>query len=190
MRSVLGSAPIEVRIRSSDRSVSWVGSTALCVFCGRPWEPGRVSHSREHIWPQWIRKHAGDIPAEKLKASTGLMMDPLGQSFREVPLVVSRSKSSILNTVTREVCDELERARAATNRFRTSWVDTSPLSIWEIRAMETPIQIATCSWVIPRRLRRSASREPRPASRSRRIERFLAAGGFHGLLQETGITPA
>jgi hypothetical protein len=77
---------------------------------GRPWEPGKVSHSREHIWPQWVRKHAGDIPAEKFKASTGIMMDPHGQSFSEVPLVVARGKGSILNTVTREVCQDCNNA--------------------------------------------------------------------------------
>jgi hypothetical protein len=34
----------------------------------------------------------------------GLMMDPLGRSFNELPLMVTRGKSSVLHTVTREVC--------------------------------------------------------------------------------------
>jgi hypothetical protein len=34
------------------------------------------------------------------------MMDPLGRSFNELPLMVTRGKSSILNTVTREVCQD------------------------------------------------------------------------------------
>src|SRR5262249_5088702 len=54
--------------------------------------------------------------------------------------------------------------RAATKRLSTSWVETSPLSIWETRATETPIRSATCSCVIPRRLRISASRQPRASS--------------------------
>ncbi len=37
-------------------------------------------------------------------------MDPLGQSFSEVPLVIARGKSSILNTVTREVCQDCNNA--------------------------------------------------------------------------------
>ena len=53
---------------------------------------------------------------------------------------------------------------AATNRLSTSWVETSPLSIWETRATDTPIRTATCSWVSPRRLRISASRQPRASS--------------------------
>src|ERR1022692_3295553 len=36
---------------------------------------------------------------------------------------------------------------AVMKRFRTSWVETSPLSIWETRATETPIRVATYSWV-------------------------------------------
>jgi hypothetical protein len=51
-----------------------------------------------------------------------------------------------------EVGDELEgAAEAATNRLSTSWVETSPLSICETRATDTPIRDETCSWVIPRR---------------------------------------
>ena len=43
-------------------------------------------------------------------------------------------------------------------------VETSPLSIWETRATDTPIRAATCSWVIPRLLRISAKRQPRASS--------------------------
>src|ERR1700722_11389416 len=54
--------------------------------------------------------------------------------------------------------------RAVTKRLSTSWVETSPLSICETRATETPIRVATCSWVMPRRLRISARRQPRASS--------------------------
>jgi hypothetical protein len=47
-----------------------VASTSECVFCGRPWEPGKVRHSREHIWSQWLRDHAGELPAERWSART------------------------------------------------------------------------------------------------------------------------
>jgi hypothetical protein len=47
-----------------------------------------------------------EIPAARYKASIGLVMDTFGQSFSEVPLVVSHGKNSILNTITREVCED------------------------------------------------------------------------------------
>lgn len=97
---------IQMRLSVTGRTVDHVAATTGCVFCGRAWEPGRVRHSNEHVWPQWIRKHAGNIPAERFKASLGLMMDPGGRSFNELPLMVARGRSSILHTVTREVCQD------------------------------------------------------------------------------------
>ncbi len=101
-----GSTNIQVQGSLASRTVDHVGSTTECVLCGRPWEPGRVSHSKDHIWPRWIRTHAGNIPAERFQASMGLIMDPLGRSFNELPLMVTRGKSSVLHTITREVCQD------------------------------------------------------------------------------------
>src|SRR5262245_25734994 len=53
---------------------------------------------------------------------------------------------------------------AAMYRARTSCVETSPFSIWETRDTVMPMRAATWSWVISRRLRSSASRQPRASS--------------------------
>jgi hypothetical protein len=83
-----------------------MASTTECVFCGRPWEPGVVRHSNEHIWSQWLRDHAGELPADRWSAALGLKMDPGGHSFTELPYVSTRDKASVLNLVTREVCKD------------------------------------------------------------------------------------
>lgn len=63
-----------------------------------------MRHSREHIWSEWIRDQAGELPAERWSTSLGLMMDPGGRSFTELPYVSTSDKASVLNMVTREVC--------------------------------------------------------------------------------------
>ena len=79
-------------------------ATTGCLFCGGPWEPGIVGKSDEHIWPQWIRKHVGALPASRFSHSHGLVLDPAGLGFAEIPAEMKTSKSSILSTKTREVC--------------------------------------------------------------------------------------
>jgi hypothetical protein len=76
-----------------------------CAFCGRSWLPGEVRHSREHVWSQWIRKHAGELPDANWHGSLGLVSDING-SYSEAPLQLTRSKRSVLTTVTRAVCED------------------------------------------------------------------------------------
>ncbi|HXW87894.1 MAG TPA: hypothetical protein VEJ42_06515 [Streptosporangiaceae bacterium] len=74
-----------------------------CAFCGRTWVPGVVRRTREHVWSEWIRKQAGQLPNESWHGSLGLVGHADG-SYSDAPLRVIRNKRSVLNQVTREVC--------------------------------------------------------------------------------------
>jgi hypothetical protein len=50
------------------------------------------------------------------------------------------------------------------HRPDAAWVETLPASICDTRTTDTPILVATCSCVISRRFRSSASRQPRASS--------------------------
>ena len=63
-------------------------------------------------------------------------------------LVGMLARSGNLELLVAEVGDQLKGAAEGGDvAFRTSWVETSPRSIWETQATETPIRTATCSWV-------------------------------------------
>jgi len=90
-----------------------VESIDECAFCGRSWLPGVVRHSREHVWSQWIRKHAGELPAANWRGSLGLVSDING-SYSEAPLQLTRRKRSVLTTVTRAVREDCNHALGCT----------------------------------------------------------------------------
>ena len=80
-----------------------------CLFCGRLFygprrEPGQVKRSREHIWPDWIRKHAGQLPDFRVSHAAVSQISLTGQSVIQMA-ETSTSKSSVLNLRT-PVCEE------------------------------------------------------------------------------------
>ncbi len=76
--------------------------TLACAFCGRSWSV--VPRSKEHVWPQWIRKHATDFAPGHFDHAIGFGLDDEKRAFVEAPTVTRLHKSSILTTQTREVC--------------------------------------------------------------------------------------
>ena len=58
--------PAATRLRPAVLSIIWDRRTTASL---RPAMGTRhhVSHSKEHIWPQWIRKQPGNLPAERFK---------------------------------------------------------------------------------------------------------------------------
>ncbi len=76
-----------------------------CAFCGRAWQRGVVKRTREHVWSEWIRKQAGQLPNESWHGSLGLVGHADG-SYSDAPLTVIRNKRSVLNQVTRAVCKD------------------------------------------------------------------------------------
>ena len=84
-----------------------------CAFCGRAWQPGVVKHSREHVWSEWIREPAGQLPAESWRGSLGLVGHADG-SYSDAPLTVTRRKRTVLNQVTRAVCEDCNGALGRT----------------------------------------------------------------------------
>lgn len=73
-----------------------------CAFCGRPW--GVAHKSKEHVWPQWMRKHAGELPAQRSVTGVGFALDGDGRYFENIPEYSETRSASILHLVTREVC--------------------------------------------------------------------------------------
>lgn len=73
-----------------------------CAFCGKPWRT--VSRSDEHVWPKWVRQHAGDLRAERSSQSAGLVLSADGRRFEESHNPLTTRRGSILHTITREVC--------------------------------------------------------------------------------------
>src|SRR6266542_2085387 len=76
--------------------------TLSCAFCGRSWS--EVSRSKEHVWPRWIRKHAGGFASGHFDHSLGFGLDEEKRAFVEGPTVTKIHKRSILTSQTREVC--------------------------------------------------------------------------------------
>jgi hypothetical protein len=76
--------------------------TSSCAFCGRPWS--EVSRSKEHVWPRWIRKHAGDFAPGHFNHSLGFGLDEEQKAFVEGPTATHIYKKSIFTTQTREIC--------------------------------------------------------------------------------------
>jgi hypothetical protein len=58
----------------------------------------------EHLWGQWIRKYAGELPASRISHVAGFATSPSGLSFLEIPTVTTTNKASALHIITREVC--------------------------------------------------------------------------------------
>jgi hypothetical protein len=113
-------------------------STAGCLFCGRPWQRGRVSRSDEHIWPQWICEHAGELPDSRLSHAAGFRTSSSGGSFVELPTETTTNKASILHIKTREVCSECNsgwmsllevRARPVILAVAEAATDNRPVSL-------------------------------------------------------------
>jgi hypothetical protein len=72
-----------------------------------------------------------------------------------------------LELLVAEIGDELEAAAERGDEAVQDVLSRDVATLnWEIRVTETPIRVATCSWVIPRRLSSSASRQPRASSSS------------------------
>jgi hypothetical protein len=80
--------------------------TTCCQFCGRPWMPGVVSRSDEHVLGQWMRRLEENHPPEQRSYSTGFELDDAAGELIEVrPQIVLR-KAALLTLKTREVCKD------------------------------------------------------------------------------------
>jgi hypothetical protein len=79
-------------------------TTECCQFCGRPWTPGLVVKSDEHVLAQWIRRLEANHPSEQRSFSTGYQLNETSNEFVQVrPEIVNR-RAALLTLKTREVC--------------------------------------------------------------------------------------
>jgi hypothetical protein len=83
--------------------------TACCLFCGRPWTPGVVSKSDEHVLGQWIRRLEENHPAEQRSYSTGFELDEDAKELIEAQPQVIVRKAALLTLKTREVCEDCNK---------------------------------------------------------------------------------
>jgi hypothetical protein len=75
-----------------------------CVFCDEPWR--QVRHSKEHVLPQWMRKHEQALlTSSRTRSSFGLSYDEQHRVFDELPAAMVTSKASLLHLTTRKVCE-------------------------------------------------------------------------------------
>ena len=79
--------------------------TTACQFCGRPWESGVVSRSDEHIWPVWIREHAGEVPDNFPVDIASASASPDTRTWGGMRETITVARSTLHQT-TREVCKD------------------------------------------------------------------------------------
>lgn len=77
--------------------------SAGCAFCGEPWGNG-VNKTREHVLAKWLRDLIGPLPQQRASSGKGLQLNDKADAYVELPLVSKKDQSSIMNMVTREVC--------------------------------------------------------------------------------------
>lgn len=75
-----------------------------CPFCDRPWGQ-RVRRSKEHVLPQWLRKHTPGLPAGSTTHATGLGLSLDGRAYEPVEPITIHRKATVLTTFTRSVCE-------------------------------------------------------------------------------------
>jgi len=59
--------------------------------------------TKEHVWPQWLREHAGELEPVRFKHSAGFERSA-ADAFRETRTVTVQQPGSVLNLVARAVC--------------------------------------------------------------------------------------
>jgi hypothetical protein len=75
-----------------------------CVFCDKPWR--QVRHSKEHVLPQWMRKHEQYLlTSSRTRSGFGLTYDEQHRVFDELPAATVTSKASLLHLTTRKICE-------------------------------------------------------------------------------------
>ncbi len=89
-----------------------------CAFCG---DSGGMT--KEHVWPQWLRQHAGEVEPVRFAHSAGFERSA-ADAFREMPTLTVQRPGSVLNLVARAVCARCNSGRAATAFRRRA--STSP----------------------------------------------------------------
>lgn len=124
-------------------------STLSCLFCGRPWAPGQVSKSREHVLGQWIMKLEDNHPPEHRSFSAGFELDDAAKELMEIQPEIVFRKAALLTMTTREVCEDcnqgwmsdleetvkpviLQLARSAKTGIATllNWQAAQTLAVW------------------------------------------------------------
>src|SRR6266568_7486843 len=69
-----------------------------CAFCG---DSGGMT--KEHVWPQWLREHAGELEPVRFAHTAGFERSA-ADAFRETRTVTVQQPGSVLNLVARAVC--------------------------------------------------------------------------------------
>ena len=77
--------------------------SAGCAFCGEPWGTG-VNKTKEHVLAQWLRDLIGSLPQQRTSSGKGIQLNDKADAYINLPLVSKTDPSSIMNMVTREVC--------------------------------------------------------------------------------------
>lgn len=80
--------------------------TDCCQFCGRPWTPGLVSRSDEHVLAQWIRRLEENHPPEQRSFSTGFELNEASNELVQVQPEIVLRRAALLTLKTRQVCKD------------------------------------------------------------------------------------
>ena len=74
--------------------------TDCCQFCGRPWTPGLVSRSDEHVLAQWIRRLEENHPPEQRSFSTGFELNEASNELVQVQPEIVHRRAALLTLKT------------------------------------------------------------------------------------------